>query len=124
MNRLALALVLVVVLVSSAGCRVTDAAIATEKAVADGNDRYHDLAQQAFDGTIGPDLGLAPVTTAEFLASPRSMQILVHRLLDSLHANRFAAHSVLFQLDEGPDPATLNLQPVQAPPIAPAPEEH
>jgi hypothetical protein len=114
MNRLALLLTLPLAL-AFAGCRVTDAAIDTAKTAAAGNDRYTDLASQAFAGTVDPSLGISPVTSEEFLGSPKSVQVLVQRLLESMHVNRVAWHSVVFQLDEGPDPATMNLQPVSAP---------
>lgn len=112
MNRLAL---LVALSLTIAGCCVTDAAIDTASTAAAGNDRYTDLAQQAFACTIDPSMGLAPVTTQEFMQSPQSVQVLVKRLLQSLHVNRVAWHSILFQLNEGPDPSTMNLQPVAPP---------
>jgi hypothetical protein len=100
------------------GCAVTDKAIATAEVAAAGNDRYHALAQQALDGTVDPEKGLLPITAEEWKATPKSVRILVSRLLNGLGVNRHAFYSISFQLNSGADPDTLDLKPVTVPKVA------
>lgn len=109
-------LILVFLLAVAPGCRVTDAAIATIETQAAGNDRYTVLAQKALDGKsdLATD-GVEPLGKNDLDKTPAPVLGLLQRLLESLHVNRKAAHSALFQLNEGPDPAGLDLQPIQLP---------
>ena len=113
--RISLFLLAVTLSVFLAGCTVTDKAIATAEVAAAGNDRYHELAQQALDGTVDPDDGLLPIKAADWEATPKSVRVLVARLLNGLHTNRHAFYSIGFQLGAGPDPDTLGLKPVSVP---------
>jgi len=93
------------------GCRVTDEAIATAQVAATGNDRYTALVLEVLYGQ--PDAKNSPRVTPEDLKNtPGSVRILLNRLLGTLHVNRYAWHSVLFQLNEGPDPELMSLTPV------------
>lgn len=99
-----------------AGCRVTDKAINTAQAAAASNDRYTTLTLKAFAGESSLAIdGIAPVSSTDLAETPAPVQGLISRLLEALHANRFASHGILFQLNEGPDPKTLKLTPVQLP---------
>lgn len=98
------------------GCAATvDVATETAKTQAAGNDRYHQLASEALAGTVDPTTGLLPVSKEDLAQAPASVRRLVEALLGSLHANRVAAHSVVFQLGAGPDPRTLNLDLITLP---------
>ena len=81
-------------LLASVGCAATEAAIKTAESMAVGGERYYDLAK-----------------------TPASVRGMLGLLLESLHANRVGANSILFQLDDGPDPATLDLKPVAMPAV-------
>jgi hypothetical protein len=96
------------------GC-VTDTAITAEVAAA-GNDRYTQLATEVLDGSVDAKNG-PPITKEEVEKTPASVRKFVNRLLVALHVNRFAWHSVLFQLNKGPDPETLGLEPVKLPDV-------
>lgn len=115
MPRLAL-LVAVLLFLCPVGCKVTDKAIDTAKTAAAGNDRYTTLAAKALAGeaSMATD-GVAAISRQDLAETPQSVKVLLSRLLESLATNRFAWHSVLFQLDEGQDPATLGLEPVELP---------
>lgn len=108
MKRLPLLFVCLLLLV---GCRVTDEAINTAKVAAAGNDRYTAIVVQILDGTVDAKNG-PRVTQEDLRNTPGSVRILLNKLLGAMHVNRFAWHSVLFQLDEGADPETMNLAPV------------
>ena len=98
------------------GCAVPDAARTTAETAAAGNDRYTTLASMAFDGSATiAEHGIAPVSSEDLAATPEPVQVLLDRLLNSLHVNRLAWHSLLFQLDLGPDPETLGLTPLALP---------
>jgi len=107
MKRPLLALACVALL----GCRVTDEAIATAQVAAAGNDRYTALVQEVLAGTAKDKNG-PPVTPEDLKNTPGSVRVLLGRLLGTLHVNRYAWHSVLFQLNEGPDPELMGLKPV------------
>jgi hypothetical protein len=100
------------------GCSVTHKAVATADVAAAGNDRYHTLVQKAFDGTADMDEdGLLPIKADEWKAAPKSVRVLVDRLLNGLNTNRFAFYSIKFQLGEGADPDTLGLEPISPPEV-------
>jgi hypothetical protein len=112
MTRTLLALTLAACLL---GCStVKDAAINTAEVAAAGNDRYTELATQVLDGSVDQKNGPA-VTKEDLEKTPASVRTFLNRLLTALHVNRFAWHSVLFQLDKGPDPETLGFKPVKLP---------
>lgn len=97
------------------GCVALDAAVNTSKAGAAGNDRLLQLTNEALDGTVDFSAGLAPITSEDVAETPDSVALLVSSLLKALHANRFAFHSIVFQLDAGPDPNELSLVPATWP---------
>lgn len=115
MNRF-LAVLLAALVITGCSTAVPDKAVETVEAVAAGNDRYAALATQALAGTADPGSGVAPITSAHLSATPAPVRLLLKRLLESLHVNRFAAHSVLYQLDRGPDPKGT-IKPVQLPEV-------
>lgn len=111
-------LLLTILCLFFSGCKVTDKAIATADVAGAGNDRYHTLVGKAFDGTADLEKdGLDSITAEEWKATPKPVRILVDRLLDGLHTNRFAFYSIRFQLDAGPDPETLDLKPFALPEV-------
>lgn len=112
MSRFSLALTLVLL----TGCCVKQAAVDTGQATAAGNDRYTQLVTLSLTGqsNLMRD-GIAPVSTNDLKSTPRSVRGLVTRLLQALHTNRVSSHSILFQLNEGPDPDTMGLEPVKLP---------
>jgi hypothetical protein len=90
----------------------------TAEVGAAGNERYLVLTQKAFSGdAVFEKDGLEPITSDEWKATPNSVRVLVSRLLNGLGTNRFAFYSIAFQLDEGPDPETLGLRPVEVPEV-------
>jgi hypothetical protein len=102
----------------TSGCALTQQAVNTAEVGAAGNERYHVLVQKAFDGkAVLKDDGIAPITADEWKSTPKSVRVLVDRLLNGLSTNRFAFYSITFQLDEGPDPETLELKPVKIPDV-------
>lgn len=111
------ALLAVILCAFFSGCAVTQEAVNTAEVAAAGCERYHVLAQEAFDGTIDPEKGLLPITTEEWSGTPKSVRVLVGRLLGSLDTVRYAFYSISFQLDSGPDPATLELKTVIPPEV-------
>ena len=111
------ALLAAVLCVFFSGCAVTQEAINTAEVAAAGTERYIELSQKAFDGTIDPEKGLLPVTSEEWAGTPKSVRTLVERLLGALDTHRYAFYSISFQLNSGPDPSTLNLAPVIAPDV-------
>ena len=115
MTRYAAALLLVLLF---SGCAVTSEAIETAQTQAAGNDRYTTLVVAALaNGTDLERDGIAPVSTDELVKTPVAVRGLIGRLLEALHANRFAAHSLVFQLDAGPDPEGLGLRAVELPAV-------
>lgn len=117
-NALPVLFVLALLCALLGGCTaVPDKALDTAKTAAAGNDRYTALVTAALAGKT--DLkkdGIAPVPQADLDKTPLSVRILLQRLLEALHTNRFAWHSALYQVDEGKDPQTLDLKPVELPP--------
>jgi hypothetical protein len=116
MTRTALLLLAFVLVLGSAGCTVTDKAIDTAKTAAAGNDRYTTLTIKALKGEsdLAED-GIAPVSAEDLIKTPAAVRGLIERLLEALHTNRFAWHSELFQLGQGPDPDGMGLVPVALP---------
>lgn len=112
MNRFAL---LVVFLLAGCQLAVPDKALETARTAAVGNDRYTALASKALDGSISAGLGLEAISKADLEASPSSVKRLLQALLESLHTNRFAWHSVVFQFGEGADPANMGLEQLLLP---------
>lgn len=113
---LVLSLVLCTLLTS--GCALTSEAINTAEVAAAGNERYHALAQKAFDGdAVLEEDAIAPITKDEWKGTPKSVQILVDRLLNGLGANLHAFRSISFQLGEGADPDTLDKPKVTPPEV-------
>lgn len=105
-------------LLASVGCAATEAAIKTAESMAVGGERYYDLATSSFAGGTSLEVeGIASVSTADLAKTPASVRGMLGLLLESLHANRVGANSILFQLDGGPDPATLDLKPVAMPAV-------
>jgi len=107
--------VLLALVILLAGCSCAkDAAMNTAEVAAAGNDRYYTLATAILDGSVDAENGPA-VTEADLTATPASVREFVVKLLTALHVNRVAWHSMLFQLDLGPDPDSLELLPVVLP---------
>lgn len=104
---------LVVLVLALSGCCVADKALETAEAAAAGSERYTLLASQALAGTIGANMGLEPVSPEDLKKAPPNVRLLISRLFEALHSNRFAWHSLLFQLNKGPDPATLKLEVIE-----------
>jgi hypothetical protein len=116
MTRIPLFILVAILCVFSSGCTVTDKAIATAEVAAAGNDRYAELAQKALDNkAVLADDGLLPISAADLHGTPKSVLLLVEKLLDGLDSNRFAFYSISFQLGEGKDPKLLTLEPVTIP---------
>jgi hypothetical protein len=113
MTRIAILFFLLLV---GPGCAVTSQAIDTVKVQAAGNDRYTTLTIKALKGesTLKDD-GIAPVSADDLASTPTAVKGMLQRLLEALHTNRLAAHSTLFQLNEGPDPDEMGLAPVALP---------
>ncbi len=110
------AITLILVLLTAGCSALPEKAIATTKATAAGNDRYTELAIMALEGkTDLKQHGIASVSTKDLAATPKSVRGLVNALLQALHVNRVSAHSVLFQINEGPDPEKLGLSPIRLP---------
>ena len=105
---------LIVSLVLLSGCCASEAALNTAQVAAAGNDRYTDLSVQILDGSVDDTNGPA-VNEEDWAETPASVREFMRKLLDALHTNRFAWHSILFNLDVGPDPNTLALEPVALP---------
>ncbi len=116
-HRFKFSLLLVAGLLLSA-CASTDLAINTAQTQAAGNDRYTTLAAGALANDADPTSGLESVSPADLANTPDSVRLLLSKLLDAIQANRLAAHSVVFQLGAGPDPAGLDLTPVTLPEVA------
>lgn len=106
-------LLFLVLVLALAGCKVTQEAIETLSAQASGNDRFSALAEEALSGKADGRNGVAAISTSDLDQTPHSVRLLLQRLLDSVAANQFASRSVLFQLNEGPDPVTLEIVPVK-----------
>lgn len=102
----------------SSGCALTSDAINTADVAAAGNERYHTLVQKAFDGEADLEKdAIAPITKDEWKGTPKSVQILVDRLLNGLGANLHAFRSISFQLGGGVDPDTLEKPKVTPPEV-------
>lgn len=99
-------LALVLVLPACVSQAVKDQARETSRA----HDQYANLVQATLDGRIQPEDGL-PVTKAELLATPASVKLLLRNVVRALYLSRRAWHQANFAANDGPDPATLDLEP-------------
>lgn len=108
-------LALVTLSLSACCASLPEKAIDTVKSQAAGNDRYTELVTLALAGEADfEEHGIASVSHDDVASTPAPVRVLIQRLLDALHTNRFAAHSALFQLDLGSDPAGL-FEPIEFP---------
>lgn len=106
-----------IALLSGCAC-VTDRAIKTAEVAAAGSDRLTDLVHKALEEKADLQRDkIASVSPQDLASSPASVQVLLQKLLNAVHAHRYAWHSVLFQLDEGVDPAKLDLEAIRLPSV-------
>ena len=98
---------LLVVLLVSPGC-VCAAAKDQAKRSSDASDTYASTIESVLNGTVEPING-KPVTAAELAATPPSVRELLQNVITAVYKLRKGWHQIHFAINDGPDPAGLDL---------------